>query len=285
MIRAHARSVLAVLSVTTGLSCVLPDLEIVTEDEKITNKQPVRFARPMVLTDRANEACIRITQDDPDVGCPQAAADPSDALPPFLDPRRVVDGVLQYDFCSCGMGERDQNALGKFTLYVEDRDEETRTRVPKDKIFAALLLDLDPKSELPHEAVAYPGYLDSKVPLKLAENPEYEPLLRPDPHLRQLTLGDESEVIDLCNRSGRGPLPEGFHTLRIIVTDRPWFTFIDDYGQKLTQTGVPDLAVGATFDFVTYTFHCDSERPDVMGTGYDEGHCNTQCLSADEESL
>jgi hypothetical protein len=283
MIAARARAVLLVLSIATGLSCVLPDLEIVTEDEKITNKQAVRFARSFVLTAEADSACIK---DEEDEGCVQPAVDPRDVLPPFLDPRYVADGkTLPYDFCSCGAGERDEGALPLFTLYVEDRDEDTKDRTPKDRIYAALMLDLGPRDTRPYESVAYPSYLDPSQELELAGR-EYEPALRPPPHLRELTLGDESQQFDLCNRAGGGPLTEGYHTLQIIVTDRAWFQFVDSNGQTLTQTGVPNIAGGATFDITTFVFHCDGKRDDDEGTkGYNEGHCKTQCKGADEEQL
>lgn len=287
MTRRRARAVLAALSVTTGavLACVLPDLEIVTEDEKISNKQAVRFAQSTLLSPQADAACDPDAEDDEGVGCPQPAIDPSDVKPPFLDPRYVEsDNTLPYDFCSCAPGEHDTRALPLFTLYVEDRDEDTKTREPKDKIYAALMLDLDPKDAKPYESVRYPSYLDPSQPLKFADI-DYTPLLRPNPHLRELTLGDESQQVDLCNRAGGGPLAPGYHTLRIIVTDRPWFQRTSSSGQKITQTGVPHLAAGATFDVATYVFHCDEKREEDDQTPYKESHCVTQCKGEDEEAL
>lgn len=277
MIPARVRAVLAALSLTAGLSCVLPDLEIGTDDEKITNKQAVRFARSFALTDEADEACIKKEEDE---GCLQPAVDPRDVLPAFLDPNKNPS----YDFCSCGDDERDNNALGQFTLYVEDRDEDTRDRTAKDKIFAAILLDLNPRHAYPNDSVKYTGYVDPAVKLEPVGF-DYKPALRPDPHLRELTLGDETQRIDLCNRASNDALSEGYHTLQIIVTDRPWFQYVNENGQKLTQTGVPDIAGGATFDTTTYVFHCDVKRADNKDTLYDEGHCNTQCKNPDEEPL
>lgn len=287
MIRARASTVLGALSVVTGLmgqACVLPDLDIVTEDEKITNKQAVRFAPSALLSAHADAACI---QRDPelDEGCPQPATDPSDVLPSFLDPRyRAPDNTLPYDFCTCDPGERDDKALPPFILYVEDRDEDARTRTPKDSIYAALLLDVDPKDDEPYLKVRYSSYLDTDRPLEPADT-EYEPLLRPPPHLRQLSLGDETQRVDLCNRAGGDALAPGYHTLRIIVSDRPWFQRTDSNGQKVTQTGVPNLAIGATFDIATYVFHCDEKREDDKSTTYNEAHCVSQCISDDEEDL
>jgi hypothetical protein len=281
MIRARARAVLFALSMTTGLSCVLPDLEIVTEDEKITNKQAVRFARSFTLTAEADGACIK---DEDDEGCVQPAVDPRNVLPPFLDPRYVEDNVLKYDFCACGDAERDERALPPFTLYVEDRDEDSRTREPKDKIYAALMLDLDPRESQPNERVAYRSYLDPAQPLERVSF-DYEPALRSPPHLREMTLGDETQQFDLCNRAFGDSLTEGYHTLQIIVSDRAWFQDTDSNGQKVTQTGVPNIAGGATFDITTYVFHCDIKRAEDDTTVYLEGHCNTQCKGADEEQL
>jgi hypothetical protein len=84
-----------------------------------------------------------------------------------------------------------------------------------------------------------------------------------------LKLGDGDKRVDLCNDvdSLDKPLARGYHTLRLIVTDRPWFS--DDSGPKF---GVPDLASGATYDTLTYIFHCDDK------TNPDDDHCVTECV-------
>ena len=269
------------------LSCILADTYIDIEDDDITNKQAVRISQTMVLSDAANAACDQTLDDTEKDGCPQPGIDPKDALPHFLDPTYSPKSSPQarpYDFCSCGTDEYDSKRLGALTLYVEDRDEEPRTRKPQDDIFAALLLDLDRDDPSPFNSVAYLDYVDGNTPIALAADIDYTPIRRPTITLRELNLGDTDTPLDLCNRAGDEPLAPGFHTLRVLVTDRPWFERAALDGQMITQVGVPDLDAGATFDFVTYVFHCDIKRADDMNTeAYDESHCVTQCKDLSEE--
>lgn len=266
---------------TAVAACILPDNLIDIEDEEISNKQAVRIAQTMVLSLQANAACDATLQNDEQDGCPQPGIDPLDALPHFLDPTYSPPGApqaLPYDFCSCGSDEYDSKRLGAFTLYVEDRDEEPRTREPQDPIYAALLLDLDPDDPQPQNSLAYVDYLDSTKPLALAADIDYTPIRRPTPSLRELNLGDGDTPLDLCNRAGNEALSAGFHTLRVLVTDRPWFERTAEDGQKIAQLGVPDLNAGATFDFVTYVFHCSVKQDE-------QSNCNTQCKDIEEASL
>ncbi len=267
-------------------ACILADKDIDIEDDKISNKQAVRIARSMVLSDEANAACDLTLKSEDGYGCPQPGIDPKDALPQFLDPTYSPPSAPQarpYDFCSCGTDEYDDKRLRPFTLYVEDRDEEPRTRDPSDKIYAALLLDLDPDDPEPYNSLKYTFYVDSSNPLPIAADIDYAPIRRPTPVLRQLNLGDSDAPLDLCNRAGDEPLAEGYHTLRVLVTDRPWFERTTPSGQAITEIGVPDLDAGGTFDFVTYVFHCDIKREDDEETeAYDESHCVTQCKDLGE---
>lgn len=267
-------------------ACILADSLIDIEDDQISNKQAVRIARSMVLSDDANAACDQTLGNEDNYGCPQPGIDPKDVLPQFLDPTYSPPTAPQarpYDFCSCGTAEYDKNRLPGLTLYVEDRDEDPRTRKPEDSIYAALLLDLDKADPKPFNSLKYLDYLDSNTPLAIAADIDYAPIRRPTPVLRQLNLGDTDTPLDLCNRAGDEPLAEGYHTLRVLVTDRPWFERTAKDGQMITQIGVPDLDAGATFDFITYTFHCDIKREDDDETkAYDESHCVTQCLDIEE---
>lgn len=281
------RPVLVALSLATaGLACVLADKDINFEDVQITNRNPVRLVEATMLSPEAERSCIpedeRDEVSDADaVGlCPQPGVDPTDVLPHFLNPdysRKDDDGQLIYPFvfCSCEEeGKRDRNTLF-YTLYVEDQDEEPRTRDPKDKIFAALLLDMPQGAQRPDNYVDYLRYLD---PSRQLENSgtTYTPQKRRDPQLRELVLGpsvegEDQTGIDLCNGGSRVLAP-GFHSLTVMVTDRPWFRPANG-GIGSAHAGVPDLANGATFDSITYVFYCGSVTADE-----DRNNCADNCV-------
>ncbi|HEY8374966.1 MAG TPA: hypothetical protein VIK91_00700, partial [Nannocystis sp.] len=131
-----------------------------------------------------------------------------------------------------------------------------RTRVPRDNIYAALFRDLPPHSPDPYNYRDYFETLNPELPLDLADV-DYSPHARRDPHLRELVLGDTDFPLDLCN-GGRERLAPGLHTLTVMVTDKPWW--VTERG--VTLVGIPDLSAGATFDTVTYVFHCHAASPD-----------------------
>ena len=268
-----------------GAACIIPDKEIDVVDARFSNRFAVRLLEPTLLSAQAAEAAdiacdaSNLSMEDE---CPQPGADPALTLPHFLDNR-----LPEYNFCSCEAGATDSQALGQFTLYVEDQDEE-RTREPDDDIYAALLLDLDPADPKPHRSVAYADYLDPKEPLGLAAF-RLAPLLRRNPHLRQLTLG--FETFDLCNGAYAKPLEYGYHTLKVMVTDRAWFKHVveaeedtgQEVGQEITHVGVPDLAAGATYDSITYVFHCSTrEHEDQEGNKSD--NCSLRCSDPNSDS-
>lgn len=248
------------MALSLGTSCILPDYDIVIEDEKISNKAPVRIAEQTAMPTAADLACG-------DDGCPQPGADIAIPLPHFLDPNlKDAKGDQPYAFCSCPSGKFDSRALPAFTIYVEDRDEND-DRDPSDSIYAALQLDLDPADPDPARTSAYPTYVDPDRRLDLADI-DYEPLFRTNPHLRSLEIGDEDVRVDLCNRAQSTALPTGYHSVRVIVSDRAWFK-----QDGRTQPGVPDLAIGATFDTVTFVFHCEAPDNEV---------CQVSCKPPDD---
>lgn len=248
----------------SALACILPDRGIIIVDENVQNKHPVRFVEPIPITEESSDACLSLDEIKPQEVC--QPGDPAKALPHFLDP-----AIDDYKFCSCDVDtQEDKRKLRVVTFYVEDRANE----VGKDfEIYAALQLDIKPGETDPSKKVFYQSYLDPKIPLQSpGDSLKYEPPRRPDTgrELRELTLGNpEKGGIDLCNGIGL-PLSYGFHTLRIIVTDAPWFNPTDDENDR--EVGVPDLANGATYDTLEFVFFCD-DRSDPTKRPL----CITQC--------
>lgn len=237
--RAGATAAALVLAVS---ACVLTDQYINISDETISNRTPVRIVEPIQLTAEVQKACA----DDPDFGeCPQPPPDdPTDVLPHFLNP-------VDYDFCSCPQGRSDLGAQPDFPIFIADRDQDTNGDY--DDIFAALLLDYSPSNNRPHTSVGYRDYVNPQEPVPLASGIEYEPIGQHEPILRELRLGNENRPFDFCNGAGGTALAPGYHSLTVVVSDRPWFT--PEEGS--IQEGVPDFANGASFDTLTYVFFCN----------------------------
>lgn len=253
-------------ALTTGLlvaACILPDRGIVIVDENVQNKHPVRFVESVPITEEALDTCLAsLDEEKPNQVC--QPSDPATALPHFLDPK-----FPYYNFCSCVVDtEEDSRKLQPATLYVEDRKNDVNKDL--DPIYAALQLDIQPGETQPSQKVFYQSYVNPTVPLKEVDDVQYEPPRRPDTgrELRQLNLGNQDEPIDLCNGIGL-PLSRGYHTLRIIVTDAPWFNPTDDENDR--EIGVPDLANGATYDTLEYVFFCDDKSDP------ENKHCTDQC--------
>lgn len=236
-------------------ACILPDRDIVIENEDIQNKNGVRIVEPIELTDEALLSCEEAAADQGE-GCPQPGSRP---LPHFLDPTNE-----EYKFCACDALESNTKKLRASTLYVEDRDENRDQEL--DTLYAAIQLDLDPEDINPHLYVRYQDYVNPSIRLRLDNQLNYNPIKRPDIKLRELNLGDPDNRIDLCNGALDQPLARGWHHIRVVVTDRAWF--IDDDGN--TKPGVPDLAQGATYDTTEYVFFCNDKA--------NEETCKTECV-------
>jgi hypothetical protein len=264
-------------------ACVIPDkfIDFVTPNP---NSHAVRFRESVALPieDRCectnailsanglDESsrfwCDETDPDDDQYGQRCATIVPS-ALPRFMDPARD-----EYDFCGCPVGERDTKALLRIDdLYVDDLDVDEDGNY--DQIFAALLLDM-PNDEFADPAlrVAYRGLLDPRQALKETPGqvasllPNFELLEQPSPVLRRIFIADpDAGTVDLCNDAGVGPgrLDPGWHTLTLIVTDRPWLSVAieGEEGEELTMAmrdGVPDIAGNATWATREYAFHCSN---------------------------
>lgn len=265
--RPHAA---ALAALALAGACVLPDRDIQIVDENIQNKHAVRFVEPTPLSPEAQDAC------DEDLAGRSLLCQPGEpdlVLPHYLDPNYLdpESGTFIYNFCSCDRvaGEESQIQLNPFSLYVEDRlDDVAKGPSP---LYAAALLDLPLNSSAPQDSVRYRDFISPLQPLELDDQLEYTPLKRPDPKLRVLNVGGGS-AIDLCNRANDTPLRRGYHELRIMVTDRPWFKVNPEDVEG--QPGVPDIASGATFDTISYIFRCDDKT---------DPHCLTDCIKPSEQ--
>jgi len=252
------------------VGCILPDRDIQIVDENIQNKHAVRFVEPTPLTPEAQEACDAGFKGKDAICQP---GEPELVLPHLLDPNYLdpESGTYIYNFCSCdhAAGYESRNKLLPFPLYVEDRLDD----VDKDPspLYAVALLDLRPGATDPQNSVRYRDYISPLQPLDLEDQLDYSPLKRPSPKLRVLNVGGANEV-DLCNGANDTPLTRGYHELRIMVTDRPWFKA--DPADPEGQAGVPDIANGATFDTTWYIFRCDDKTDE---------HCLTECFKPDAE--
>lgn len=271
------KPIVLLLAVTPLVACILQDREIEVINEDIQNKQAVRIVEPIQLSRAADEACVDAANEADEGGdrieiCPQPGI--GGALTNFLDPK-----IPAYNFCACDPGERHK-PLRESTLYVEDRDD--RRKEGPDPIYAAIQLDLAPDSPNPHLYVRYDHLVNPYVNLSLDDQINYRPVKRPDPKVRQLKLGAGDDVIDPCNDVDPldQPLSHGYHTMRLIVTDREWFT--DPDGKQ--QPGVPDLSAGATFDTRTYVFHCNTKTVDSEATAAavtEADRCKRECTAED----
>jgi len=243
------------IGIGIGVACIIPDedIQILITD---VNNYPVKFVEGIPLDEAARCACSSSCE------CPLPGVT---GIPPYLDPNDPA-----YQFCVCGDNEVDENRLYGIEFFVEDQDEVDG--LPSDSLYAAALLDWDPTlGDSAFDYVAYRSYLDPRRPLDLWYS-SYESLVikRPTPYVRSITLRDpQTGRLDLCNGAGR-PLAPGFHTLSLIVTDRPWFqregaeVEPEDTGEPfesmpVTLEGVPDIAAGATYDIQTYVFMCREE--------------------------
>lgn len=245
------------------VGCILPDREIRFESG-LDNESAVRIVQRAPMTPLMDELCNPEDPDDSDPRfCPQVVRTRSSGLV------LPTDG----DFCLCPNGDR--RAVDSFEIYAEDGDREGDA--PEDTLFGALLLDPAASDEDPQDTVAYakywqPGRAGERIPdgEDLLGNRTAPPNGREPAGLTVFPLDDSSDVprIDLCNEAGRS-IAVGLHTMRFIVTDRPFFrprarnldgSFASEadgdpaFGNE--QWGVPDLAGGATFATIDYVFEC-----------------------------
>jgi hypothetical protein len=106
--------------------------------------------------------------------------------------------------------------------------------------------------------------------------------------VRRIFVGDlERNLWDLC---GDPLIKPGFNTFTVLVTDRFWNEVTvpadpdtDTAETTVLQTGVVDVAAGATFDQQSYTFYCSSTNDPTNpispgGDGNDPFKCADRCM-------
>jgi hypothetical protein len=254
---ARRSAAVLLVAIATG-ACIVPDANLRVQGDA-TNPGSVRLLQSITLTDEANDAC---------------RSDPSTELSSCpLVPETLPFGAIDPELPLCVCSGRDGNALSYFDIYVEDPDLDDGR--PKDSIFGVLLLDMPAATVDPAEFVAYTNLFPPTVPaanVNLGFNSYSNAIERPEPLVRRWTLGADTGV-DLCNDNPAGKLDPGLHSLRLVVTDRPWYreveleedgqAMVDDDGElvrvpvEMASIGVPDLPGGATYAIADYVFRCD----------------------------
>ncbi len=268
--RRGAQSVALGVAMAATAGCIIPDSGIDARGEAV-NPGPVRILQSTALTESADEACA-------------AVGDSLAACPMIPD---VLFGLVDAQFCLCPSPTTDPNRLPYFDIYVEDPDQ-TADGDSLDSIFGAFLLDLPRSADDPSEFLAYENLLSpttpaAPVPFGLSYA---NPIERPEPLVRRWTIGDE-EGVDFCNDNASSPEPAlapGLHSLRLVVTDRPWYrAFVYDDNGKIREDeatkeqvrvpveeasiGVPDTPAGASYAVADYVFRCNdpaAPTPDGM---------------------
>ncbi|MBV1859269.1 MAG: hypothetical protein KUG77_12715 [Nannocystaceae bacterium] len=248
-------------SLALGCACIIPDTKIDVQPDRI-NPGAVRLVQAVAFSAQANEAC---------------AEEPGFEVCP-VPPDTVVPGLVALEnqaFCACEGGGRDGNALGGFRIFVEDPDVDD-DGVPRDTLIGAFLLDVDPDAESLSQFVAYTNYFPTSGAAQRSAAGTYEqPIERPASNLQEWTLGLDTTV-DLCNDNNGAALSAGLHSLRLIVTDRPWPSPVleddgvprrdgENFVRDETQdelVGVPDTPAGASYDVADFVFRCIDESSD-----------------------
>lgn len=261
-------------SLLLAAGCIIPDRDIQFEGD-VDNPGAVRIVEPIDLPLPVRQACEGAGDLDRDPGaCPQVP----DGLRSGLIRLRDLGGQV-LPLCVCPAG--DTHRLPEFFVYAEDPDRSGDR--PADTLHAAALLDLDPLTDEPHNAVAYNEHFANGLPGERIGRDDLDlgaPIVgspgRQDNGLWRFRFGKDGGLgTDLCNDDDGEKLTPGLHNLQIMVTDRPFFRYprLDALGepvlrpdgsqQMLQQIGMPDLAGGATWAIANYVFEC--VQADTMG--------------------
>jgi hypothetical protein len=249
------------------VGCIIPDTQLQVRGEAV-NPGAVRLVQATALTRSANTECNRVQREL--ASCPMV-------------PETLPFGLVAPetgDFCVCP--QVDGRALNYFDIYAEDPDLDGQDR-PKDSIFGVFLLDMPASADDPPSHVAYEHLLSPTTPAVLQQfgiGSYADAIERPEPQVRRWTIGDAETQVDLCNDNASSPDPKlepGVHSLRLVVTDRPWYRpFVFDSDGEIAvderdepvrvpveeaAIGVPDTPAGATYAIADYVFRCRDGRP------------------------
>ncbi len=260
-------------------ACIIPDRDIRIESG-LDNENAVRIVQRAPRVAEMDDLCNLDPSDDPQPAyCPQVRR---------TRPSGLIMAPEGGDFCVCPRASgnqpgSDRRAIASFEIYAEDADGAVEGRA--DTLYGVALLDADATDDEPYNAVAYGKYWQpgrAGEPVEEAEDLEGDrtapPSGRPAAGLSVFQLDDSTGIreIDLCNEAGR-PVSAGLHTLRFMVTDRPFFRpraldldggfAVDENGDPAygnEQPGVPDLASGATYATIDFGFECrDASDPEA----------------------
>ncbi len=250
----------AIATLMLAGACIIPDSGIVVQGQ-FENPGTVRIVEAVAMSPEADDACADVSVEL--AGCP---------LPPLTLPFGLVGADASLCVCPAG----DDNRLGFVDIYVEDPDVDDNGE-PTDPIYGALLLDLPDDADDPSRFVAYENFLSPFDPAVRftgggAVGGYADSIARPTPQLRSWTLGRELGV-DLCNDNAASKLSVGLHSLRLVVTDRPWYRPVvrDADGKVMLNDrdepqrapddealpGVVDGPAGASYAIADYVFRCD----------------------------
>lgn len=229
-----------------GLSlsgCILPDRDIVLSGQY--NAHAVRIVEPTYISPSARNA---ICDTEKREGCRNNLS--IAPIPHHLPPD-------SFEFCRCADPlARDPKRLPSLRVWIEEGDD--------DPIYAALLLDSSASQSDPAFWEYFAAFADPTLARGIRPTLPPDPSLFWDPNhrgggpLREIVLGNE-HGLDLCNAHPRIRLEGGWHTLTVLVTDRPWFR---GKGQEGQSYAIPDIAHGATFARTQYSFYCSVEDPE-----------------------
>lgn len=252
--RAPVVAVVVAVVAGHGAGCIILDSGIQIQRD-FENPGAVRIVQSTPITPEADTAC---GERDGFLQCPQFGDTPSGQL--------AGNGSGQ--LCVCP--QRDDNAPQPFEIFVEDPDLTADGR-PKDDIFGAFLLNVDPDAGDPSQFLAYPNAVAPDEPAARFVG-EVRTVERDTPGLRAFQVGGfTSQAFDVCNDNDGDKLEPGLHALEFIVTDRPWFAPAAAAPNGTTDgepvpsepiIGLPDLAAGATYARTSFVFRCvDSAGP------------------------
>lgn len=263
------------LAACVGSGCIIPDRDIKI-DPGIDNLEAVRIVERAPQLEEMHEQCNIFPLDEADTRyCPEV-------------PHSLAAGLVapsEGSFCVCPEGSTDRRGLSidKFQIYAEDLDRDRDG--PKDQIYGVALLDPESHTD-PTDAAAYANYwrpCREGVRIDVSENEAGNrvapPVGRTVLQLTVFPFDDQSgsRKVDLCNDDSGDKVSPGLHTLRFMVTDRPFFTPIafEQTGEPGNeQCGVPDLAAGATYATVDFVFEClDANDPDIKAHDDEQRAC------------